>query len=101
MLGRWHQEMAGIGGATRLLAKVVYGGSPERLLRKKPSSTSNTARSINGKRLIHQIEYGRTLAMMGRDADAKREIQKGLSMPNREADDAESKARGQKTLNDL
>ena len=100
MLGRWHQEMAGIGGGTRLLAKVVYGGVPKGSY-EEALQHFNTARSINGKRLIHQVEYGRTLAMMGRDADAKREIQKGLSMPNREADDAESKARGQKTFNEL
>ena len=100
MLGRWHQEMAGIGGATRLLAKVVYGGVPkgsyEEALR-----YFDTARRLNNRRLIHQIEYGRTLAMMGREADARSEIQKGLNMPNREADDGDAKARGRETLNDL
>lgn len=100
MLGRWHQEMAGIGGATRLVAKVVYGGIP------KGSYTEalehfDTARKLKPKRLIHQIEYGRTLAMMGRNAEAKAEIQKGLNMPNLEADDAESKARGRKMLREL
>ena len=100
MLGRWHQEMAGIGGATRLLAKVVYGGVPKGSY-EEALQHFDTARKINGKRLIHQIEYGRTLAMMGRDEDAKREIRKGLAMPDREADDGEAKARGRKSLDDL
>ncbi len=100
MLGRWHQEMAGIGGATRLLAKVVYGGVPKGSY-EEALQYFDTARRLNNRRLLHQIEYGRTLAMMGREDDARREIQKGLNMPNREADDGDAKARGRETLNDL
>ncbi|MBC7979302.1 MAG: hypothetical protein H7Y36_01920 [Armatimonadetes bacterium] len=100
MLGRWHQEMAGIGGATRLIAKAVYGEIPKGSYEEALDHFTK-ARKINNKRLIHQIEYGRTLAMMDRDAEAKIEIQKGLNMPNREADDSESKQRGRKTLNEL
>jgi tetratricopeptide (TPR) repeat protein len=100
MLGRWHQEMAGMGGATRALAKVIYGGIPKGTYG-EALNHFDSARKINKRRLIHQIEYGRTLAMMGREAEAKAEIQKGLNMPNREADDAESKERGRKTLGSL
>ena len=100
LLGRWHQEMAGIGGTTRLLAKVVYGGVPKGSYQ-EALDHFDKARTINPKRLIHQIEYGRTLAMMGRDAEARKEINKGLAMPNRDADDAEAKARGRATLKDL
>ena len=100
MLGRWHQEIADIGGATRLLAKVVYEGIPKGSYQEALDHFKK-AREINSKRLIHQIEYGRTLAMMGKDEDAKREIKKGLDMPNREADDAESKLRGKATLNEI
>ncbi|QTN32830.1 hypothetical protein HZ994_10980 [Akkermansiaceae bacterium] len=100
MLGRWHQEMAGIGGGTRLLAKVVYGGVPKGSYQEALDHFAK-ARAINGKRLIHQLEYGRTLAMMGREADAKKEINRGLAMQNREADDADSKARARETLGKL
>jgi len=100
MLGRWHQEMADIGGFARLAAKVIYGGVPKGSY-EEALDHFDKARNLNGKRLIHQIEYGRTLAMMGRENDARREIKKGLAMPNKEADDAESKTRGRATLNDL
>jgi len=50
---------------------------------------------------IHQIAYGRTLAMMDRDDEALREINKGFAMPNRDADDPDSKARGRATFNEL
>lgn len=95
VLGRWHQEMAEIGGGARLLAKVAYGEIPKGSYQEALENFAK-ARSINGKRLIHQLEYGRTLAMMGRDAEARKEINKGLAMKNREADDAESKARAKK-----
>ncbi len=100
MLGRWHQEMAGIGGATRALAKIIYGGVPKGTY-EEALEHFKSARKINSLRLIHQIEYGRTLAMMDRDAEAKTEIQKGLNMPNREADDKDSKERGRQTLESL
>lgn len=100
VLGRWNQEMAGIGGTSRLIAEAIYGavpkGSYEEALRH-----FDTARKLMPKRLIHQIEYGRTLAMMGNNEDAKKEIQKGLDMPNRDADDADYKASGRKTLDGL
>jgi tetratricopeptide (TPR) repeat protein len=100
MLGRWHQEMAGIGGASRLIAKLVYGGVPKGSY-KEALEHFDKARKLKPKRLIHQIEYGRTLAMLGRNAEAKTEIQKGVDMPNREADDGESKVRGRETLRGL
>ena len=100
MLGRWHQEMAGIGGATRLLAKVVYGEVPKGSYKEALDHFAK-ARAINSKRLIHQLEYGRTLAMTGRNDDARKEINKGLAMPNREADDNESKVRARATLADI
>ena len=100
LLGRWHQEMAGIGGATRLLAKVVYGGVPKGSY-SEALNHFDKARKINSRRLIHQIEFGRTLAMMGDKEKARAEIQKGINMPNRDADDADAKVRGRETLNDL
>jgi tetratricopeptide (TPR) repeat protein len=100
MLGRWHQELAGIGGTERLIAKVVYGTIP-------PASYDEALKDfqkaidLRSDRLIHQVEYGRTLAMMGRKAEARIEIQKGLAMPSRDKDDAETKRRGAETLKDL
>jgi hypothetical protein len=47
---------------------------------------------------MHYIELGRTYAHMGRSADAKRYIEKGLAMPNTEKDDQEIKDRGRETL---
>lgn len=100
MLGRWHQNLADMGMATRGLAKIIYGGVPAASF-DEALDHFQKARALRPDRLIHQIEYGRTLAMMGKKEDAKREIQKGLAMPNRDKDDAESKRRGKQTLDSL
>jgi len=100
MLGRWHQAMANIGGVVRGIALVVYGGLPEASLQEAERCLKK-AQSLNPNRLIHQIELGRTYAMLGRDAEARKLIESGLSMPNKEKDDAETKARGRETLKEL
>jgi hypothetical protein len=100
MLGRWHQELAGMGTATRAIAKMIYGGLPAASYA-EALNHFDEARKLRKDRLIHQIEFGRTLAMMGRDKEAKTELQLGLAMPNRDKDDEESKQRGRASLNDL
>jgi hypothetical protein len=47
---------------------------------------------------MHYVELGRAYAQMGKTAEARRFIQKGLAMPNLEKDDPETKRRGQETL---
>lgn len=100
LLGRWHQSLANIGGATRTLAGIIYG--------KLPTASNDTAVNcfekaiaLNPKRLVHVVELGRTLAMMGREEEAKRYLQTGLAMPNQEKDDPETKQRGRASLKDL
>ena len=56
---------------------------------------------LNPNRLVHYVELGRTYAQMGKNEEAKAMISKGLSMPNRAQDDAETKRRGRKTLEEL
>lgn len=100
LLGRWHQALAGISGFTRGLAKVLYGGLP-------PASFAEAERcfkkalALEPNRLMHHIELGRTYAMMGKPDEARELINEGLSMPNREFDDPETKERGRQTLAEM
>lgn len=96
-LGRWHRVLADISPLKRALAPLFYG--------KLPTGTNEDAIKcfakaieINPNRLMHYIELGRVYAQMGRKADARRFIEKGLAMPNTEKDDPELKARGRETL---
>jgi tetratricopeptide (TPR) repeat protein len=100
VLGRWDRTLAGVGAIKRVLAAAIYGPLPvttneaaEKCLRK--------AIAINPNRVMHYIELGRIYAQMGRDADARKYIQKGLSMPNKEKDDPEMKAIGRELLKKL
>ncbi len=100
MLGRWHQAVATMDGLTRSIVKVVYGGLPSASL-EEARSCFERAIKLRPNRLAHHIELGRTLAMMDRTEEAKKLLEKGLAMPNRERDDPGTKARGQETLDSL
>jgi tetratricopeptide (TPR) repeat protein len=100
ILGRWHQALANIGGASRMLAGVIYGTLP--------TASNDTAvqcfqkaMALNPKRLIHVVELGRTYAMMGRKAEAKKYLEMGLAMPNKEKDDPETKQRARASLKEV
>ena len=100
LLGRWHQSLANIGGATRALAGIIYG--------RLPAASNETAVecfrkaiALNPDRLVHFVELGRTYGMMGREAEAKRYLERGLAMPDRERDDPETKQRGRASLKQL
>jgi tetratricopeptide (TPR) repeat protein len=100
VLGAWNYELAQMGTMTRMFVKVVYGGIPaasneeaERLFRK--------AVELAPDRVSHHAELGRTLAALGKKAEARTELQKAVSLPVREKDDPESKKRATQTLASL
>ena len=100
LLGRWHQELADIGGVTRALAYVAYGGLPA-ASNEEAVRCFEKAIALRPDRLIHHVELGRTYAAMGRKDDAIKQLRKGLAMPNVEKDDPETKQRGKATLEKL
>ena len=100
LLGRWHQSLANLGGTTRALAGIIYGGLPA-ASNEEAVKCFQKAISLNARRLIHVVELGRTYAMMGRAAEARRTIQQGLAMPNQEKDDPETKRRGKESLKEI
>lgn len=100
VLGRWHSGVAGVSAIKRAMAPLFYG--------KLPSSTNEAAVAcfkkaieINPTRLMHYMELGLTYVQMGRQDDARRFITKGLSMPNTDKDDPETKKRGREALSKL
>lgn len=100
LLGRWNQELAQIGGVTRAVAMIVYGSLPSASY-DEAVKCFQKAIALNPHRLVHYIELGRTYALMGRKEEARKYIEQGLAMPNRDKDDPESKERGRKTLKEL
>ena len=100
ILGCWNQRVSELGGFKRTMAQMAYGGLP-------PADTQTAitcfqkAIALNPDRLIHYIELGRTHAQCGNEAEARKYIQKGLSMTNTGKDDEEAKQRGRTTLAEL
>lgn len=97
VLGRWHQSLANVSGAKRALGGALYGKLPTGT-NEESIACFEKAIAINPRRLRHYIEEGRTYAQMGDKETAKRFINKGMAMPNKEKDDPEIKARGRETL---
>jgi|UniRef100_UPI003783EC45 tetratricopeptide (TPR) repeat protein len=97
VLGRWHQALANVGGVKRALGGLLYGKLPT-TTNEAAVACFDKAIAINPNRLRHYIELGRTYAQMGKNAEARLFIQKGMSMPNMEHDDPELKQRGREAL---
>ena len=100
LLGRWNQELAGMGSVSRAMAKLVYGAIPDASY-DDALKHFQAAMKLRPDRLIHEIEYGRTLAMMGRKDEARTLLTKSLAKPGKDKDDAAAKVRGQESLKSL
>jgi len=100
VLGRWYLALADVGKVKRAWAQVAYGGLPQA---KHEDAVRCFEKAIahNPNRLMHYIELGRTYAQMGRDADARKFITKGIAMPETEKDDPETKNLGRQILKKL
>ena len=97
VLGRWHTVLASVTGIKRTVAQLFFGELPA-ASNDDAVMCFQKAIEINPNRLMHYIELGQTYAQMGKTADARRLINKGLAMPDVEKDDPEMKRRGRETL---
>jgi tetratricopeptide (TPR) repeat protein len=100
ILGRWHRNLAAIGGVKRALAGALYGGLPAGS-NEEAAKALEKAIKLNPARLVHYIELGRVYAQMGRKEEARKLINKGLEMPNVDKDDPEMKVAGREALAQL
>ena len=100
VLGRWHRVLSDVSLLKRGLASVIYGKLPQTTT-DEAVKCFKKAIEINPHRLMHYIELGRAYAQMGRIVEARQLIEKGLSMPDVEKDDPETKRRGRETLTKL
>jgi tetratricopeptide (TPR) repeat protein len=97
VLGRWHRVLAEVSTFKRSVAGLVYGELP-RTTTEQAVRCFQKAIEINPRRLMHYVELGRAYAQMGRTAEARQFIEKGLAMPDVGKDDPETRRRGKETL---
>jgi tetratricopeptide (TPR) repeat protein len=100
ILGRWNRVLADINPLKRMLAGALYGNLPV-TTHEAAEKCLLKAIALNPNRVMHHIELGRIYAAMGRKEDARKAVDKGLSMPNKEKDDPEMKTIGQDLLKKL
>ncbi|MEY4940434.1 MAG: hypothetical protein RIQ93_2169 [Verrucomicrobiota bacterium] len=100
VLGRWHHEVATLGGAARAFLRLFYGGLP-------PASTAfavqalQQAVELEPDELAHQLELGFAFAADGQTARARAQFEKGLALPSRRKHDELAKARARAALDRL
>jgi tetratricopeptide (TPR) repeat protein len=100
ILGRWNRVLADISPLKRLLAGALYGNLPV-TTHEAAEKCLLKAIALNPNRVMHHIELGRIYAAMGRKDEARKVVEKGLSMPNKEKDDPEMKTIGEELLKKL
>jgi tetratricopeptide (TPR) repeat protein len=100
VLGRWNYEIANLNAVLRVVAEAVYGKMP-------PASNEEAIRALSravelepGNALFH-AELGRAYLAAGRKDEAKRELQKSLTLPRRSRDDAGAQDRAKQALRGL
>jgi Flp pilus assembly protein TadD len=100
VLGRWHYEIANLNSVLRVLAEAIYGKMPSA---SNESAIDNLRRAVElepNNALFH-AELGRAYLTAGRKDDARRELQKSLSLPRRSRDDAGAQSRAKQALRDM
>jgi tetratricopeptide (TPR) repeat protein len=97
LLGRWHYEIASLGSVARWFAKLIYGGLPDASFAEAESHLKR-AIDLDPGNLIHRLELGFVYKAEGREADARREFEIGLSMPSNAKHDDIAKVRARAAL---
>ena len=97
ILGAWNYEMASLSPFLRTLVKLVYGSLPPASF-EEAEAFLQRAVALSPNKVSHRIELGRAYAALNKKALAREEISKGLSLPDREKDDPNTKLRGKATL---
>ena len=100
VLGRWHYEIATLNPVLRVVAEAVYGRMPAASNEEAIRCMEKAVQLEPGNALFH-AELGRAYAVAGRKDDARRELQKAISLPRRNRDDAGAQSRAKAALGKL
>lgn len=92
VLGRWHYEIAQVGGPSRAVAKILYGGVPKGSCAEAVTHL-RTAVRLSPDTAAHRIELGFALLSCGERKEALAAFRRGLELPSREKYDEVEKQR--------
>jgi len=97
VLGRWHYEVASLGGATRFFIRLVYGGLPAASFDEAIAQLQNAV-ALAPTRVPHHLELGFAYLAAGRETEARASFSTGLTLPSVELYDDSAKERARSAL---
>lgn len=100
ILGRWNYEMANFSPFLKGLAQMIYGKFPE-ASNERAAVCFEKAIAAGPPRVAPHVEYGRVLLALGKKNEARKQLEKGLSLPSKTKDDEETKQRARQALQEL
>ena len=100
VLGAWQYGMANLNPLLRTVAGLIYGTLPS-ASNEEAAKCFKKALELNPNRIGNHVELGGTYAALGKKSEARAELQKGLSLPNRMRDDPDAKERAREALKKL
>ena len=77
----WNMKIADMNSMERLAANAVLGGVPKGASRENAEQAFQKAIELEPDYVNHRVQYGRLLKEMKRPADARRELEKAVSLP--------------------
>lgn len=100
ILGRWNYEMSNFSPFLKGLAQMIYGDFPA-ASNEKAAACFEKAIAAGPPGAASYVEYGRTLAALGKKNEARKQLEKGLSLPAKTKDDEETQQRARQALKEL
>ena len=100
VLGRWHYEVAGLGGASKFFVRLWYGGLPPASLTEAVAHLQRSV-ELEPDELNHWLELGFARAAAGDARGAREAWTHGLAMPSRGKHDGPAKQRARDALASL
>lgn len=97
LLGRWHREVAALGGTARIFVRLFYGGLPDASVAEAVAHLERAV-ALEPQELNHALELGFCYAAAGQPDRARDSWQRGLGMPPRKKHDPAAQQRAREAL---
>jgi tetratricopeptide (TPR) repeat protein len=96
---RWNYEVASLGFFSRAVVRAVYGGLPDASYE---AAVDDFERSIAlDDRVVDRLELGRTYLAMDQEDEARAQLEKALTLSNKDPDDPQYKEEARELLREL
>ena len=81
VLAMWNIKVASLNAIERMAANAVLGGVPKGASFENAEAAFKKAIALEPQYVNHRLEYGRLLKDLKRPADARRELERAVSLP--------------------